>query len=77
MINKGAWGNLNRRNVPTNRRPIDSKWAFKKKIDDQFRANLVIQEYTQIKRVGFTENCQSVVNDIKLCAILLMWLINK
>ena len=33
MINKGVWRKPERRNVPTNRRLIDSKWLFQKKRD--------------------------------------------
>ena len=63
--------------MPPNRRLIDSKWVFKKKIYGRFRARIVARGYTQIPGVDFTENCSPVVTDVTLCAILLMWLINK
>ena len=63
--------------MPPNIRLIDKKWVFKRKIYVQFRARLVAQGYTQIPGLEFTKNCLSVVNDITLCFMLLVWLINK
>ena len=63
--------------MPPNRRLIDSKWVFKKKIYGQFRAHLVARGYTQFPRVEFNENHSSAVTDITLRVILIMWLINK
>ena len=63
--------------MPLNRNQIDSKWVFKKKRDGQLRSLLVARGYTQILGVEFTENYSSVVTDVLLYIILLMWLINK
>ena len=60
-----------------NRHLIDPKWVFNKKRNGQYRAHLVSWGYTQIKGVYLTKNYSPVINDITLCAILLMWLINK
>ena len=62
--------------MPPNRRLIDSKWVFEKKSDGKFRARLV-RGHTQITGVDFTYNYSLVVTDVKICVILLIWLINK
>ena len=64
-------------NMPPNRRLIDSKWVFKKKIDGILRARLVTRGYTQIPGVDFKEKYSPVVMDVTLRAIIFMWLINK
>ena len=40
--------------MPPNRRLVDSKWVFKKKIDGGFRARLVAWGHNQIPGVDFT-----------------------
>ena len=77
MINKGVRRKPKRRNIPPNRCLIDSKWVFKKKRNGRLRARLVERGYTQIPGVDFTYKYSPVVNDAKLHAILLMWLINN
>ena len=72
MIKKGVWRKSKRRNMPPNRRIIDSKWVFKKKIYAQFRARLVARGYTHIMGVDFTENYSPVVNDLTLFFIILL-----
>ena len=53
-----------RKNMPPNRRLIDSKWVFKNKRDGRFRARLVAQGYTQIPGVESNKFMQNQVNDI-------------
>ena len=77
MINRGAWRKSKIRNMPPNRRLIGSKWVFKKKIDDLFKARIVGRGYTQVPGIYFTNNYSPVVTDVTLRFILLMWLINK
>ena len=66
-----------RRNMPPNKRIIESKWVFKNKRDSQFRARLFVRGYTQTPGVDFTNNYSPVVTDVTLCVILLMWLLNQ
>ena len=47
------------------------------KRDGRFRERLVARGYTQIPGVDFTENYSTVVTEVTLSIILLMWLINK
>ena len=56
MIYKGLWQKPKIRNMPPNRRLIDSKWVFKKKIDVRLRESPVTREYTQIAVVDFNGN---------------------
>ena len=77
MINMGVQRKSKRRNIPPNRRLIDSWWLFKKKIDGRFRARLVGCGYTQVPGIDFTENYSPVVTDVTLHIMLLMWLIKK
>ena len=53
-----------KKNMPQNRRLIDSKWVFRNKRDGRFRARLVAQEYTQIPGVESNKFMQNQVNDI-------------
>ena len=64
-------------NVPPNKCIVESKWVFKKKRGIQLRARLVITGYTKIPGEDFTNKYSPVVTDVKLCVILLMWLLNK
>ena len=77
MIKKGVWRKSKRRNMPPNRRLIDSKWVFKKKKDGRFRARIVARGYTQIPGLDFTENYSPLVTDVTLSIIILTWMINK
>ena len=63
--------------MPPNRCLIESKWAFKKKGDGQLRARIDTQRYTQIPGVDFTENYSTVVTDVTLHVILILWLIKN
>ena len=63
--------------MPPNRRLIDSKWVFNRKIYVQFRAFIVGWGYTQDPGIYFTEKYSPVVTDVTLRVILIMWLINK
>ena len=58
-----------RRNMPPNRRLIESKFVFKKKKDSQIRAHLISQGYTQIPGVDLTKSYSPVVTDVTLHAI--------
>ena len=77
LKNKEVWLKSKRRNMPPKRRIIDSKWVFKKKIDDWFRKCLVAQSYTQFTTVYFTNNYSLVVTYITLFVTVLMWFINR
>ena len=77
MINRGVYRKPKRRNRPPNRRLIDSKWVFRKKGDDQFRAFLVRWKYPQVPGIYFTKNYPPAVTDVTLRVILIMWLIKK
>ena len=77
MLNKGVRRKSERRNTPPNKRLIESKLVFKKKRDGQFRLNIVVLGYTQISGVDFNKNYSSVVNDVTLRIILIIWLVNK
>ena len=63
--------------MPPNRHLIDSKWAFKEKLDGQLRASLVAWGYTKILGVDFTKNYSPVVPNVTLRVILLMWLVKN
>ena len=64
------------RNILPNRRLIDSKWVFKKKIDGWFRSRLVAQGYNQIQGLNFTINYSPAVTDARL-RITLTYVVNK
>ena len=66
-----------KKNMPPNRRLIDSKLVFMKKIYGQLWPRLVAWGYPQIPGINFTKNYSPVVTDFILRVILLMWLINK
>ena len=63
--------------MPRNKCIIESKWVFKEKRDIQFRERLVLQRYTQIPGVDFTNNYSPESIDVTLCFILLMWLLKN
>ena len=45
--------------------------------DTQFKAYLLAWQYIKIPVDAFTKNYSSLVSDVTLCAILLMWLIKS
>ena len=78
LYNATNYGKKSRRSkITLNWNLIDSRWVFDKDRDGQYRACLVAQGYLQIPGVHFTNNLSSVVTDVTLNAIILMWLMNN
>jgi Reverse transcriptase (RNA-dependent DNA polymerase) len=63
---------VKRQDVPRSRRPIGSKWVFKKKRTGIYRSRLVSLGYSQIPGENFTENFTPVVNDVMFQIIIVM-----
>ena len=76
MIKRGVWRNMNRRDVPSGRRCIKSRWVFEIKRNGIFRPRLVACGYSQIPGVDFTESYAPVINDVTwriLIVAKMMW----
>ena len=48
---QGSMEKIQKGDMPPNIRLIDKKWVFKREIYGQFRARIVVREYTQIPGV--------------------------
>ena len=74
MNNRGVWRKIKRRDIPSGRKIIGSKWVFKEKKDGVFRARLVALGYNQVPGVDFTDNFSPVVSDetIKLLIVIML-----
>jgi len=48
MVKKGVWHQVKTSELPESRKPIGSKWVFKKKKSSVYRARLVAMGYNQI-----------------------------
>ena len=64
MIKRGVWRNCNRRDVPSGRRCIKSRWVFEIKRNGIFRPRLVACGYSQITGIDFTESYAPVINNV-------------
>jgi hypothetical protein len=64
MKKRGVWEIIRRREMPSDRRCVKSKWVFKIKRDGRYRARLVACGYSQIPGVDFEELYSPVINDM-------------
>ena len=64
MMKRGVWRQIKKKEVPSDRRTIGSKWGFKRKRDGRYRARLCGLGYTQVAGVNFYGNFAPVVNDV-------------
>ena len=74
MMNRKVWRHTNKKSVPSDRRLIGNKWAFKKKQNGVYRARLVALGYTQVPGVDHKDNFAPVVLEIMFRTILVMGL---
>jgi Reverse transcriptase (RNA-dependent DNA polymerase) len=75
MMKRNVWKNKNKKDIPQERKPMGSKWVFKKKKKGVYHARLVALGYSQVPGVDFTENYAPVINDIKMhTMIVLIWI---
>ena len=72
MIKRGVWRRIKKREVPSDRRTIGSKWVFKCKRDGRYRARLCGLGYTQIADIDFNANFAPVVNDVIFQLLLII-----
>ena len=77
MIRMKVWRRIKRRDIPSDRRVIGSKWVFKRKRDGRFRARLCGLGYTQIAGIDFTANHAPVVNDVSFRIMLVLKLMMR
>ena len=60
MIDREVWRKTERKKIPSDRRLIGNKWAFKIKRDGTYRARLVALGHNQIPGIDYTDNfCSS------------------
>ena len=75
MIKRRVWCKTSRNSMPANRHCVKSKWVFKIKRNDVFRARLVACGYSQIPGVDFSESYSPVVHDITFRLLILAMMI--
>ena len=64
MESRRVWKGIKRRDIPSDRRLIGSRWVFRVKRNGVFRARLVALGYSQIPGVDFTDNFALVINEV-------------
>jgi Reverse transcriptase (RNA-dependent DNA polymerase) len=72
MTTKQVWAKRSKHEVPSDRKPIGSKWVFKEKKDGTHRGRLVGLGYNQIPGVDYSENFAPVINDVTYRLLLLI-----
>ena len=77
MIERGVWRKTDRKQIPSNRRLIGNKWAFKIKRDGTYRARLVALGYSQIPEVDNRENFAPVAHDVSFRIALARLMVEK
>ena len=77
MIKRGVWRQIERKEVPSDRRTIGSKWVFKRKRDGRYRARLCGLGYTQVAGVDFNANFAPDVNDVTFRLLLVIKMMNN
>ena len=77
MIRRGVWRTMKRRDVPTNRRLVKSKWVFDVKRDGRFRARLVACGYTQIPGIDFQNSYAPTINDVTWRLLLILMITRR
>ena len=75
MIAKRVWRNMKRRDVPSDRRLIGSKWVFKRKRNGVFRARLCALGYSQIPGIDHQDNFAPVITDVTFRVLMVMALV--
>ena len=76
MIKYDVFEETNMADVPEGAKILTSAWAMKKKSDGTFRARVNGRGFEQIEGEHFREEERSVpvVNDITICAVMVLWL---
>ena len=77
MENRRVWKGIKRRDIPSDRRLIGSRWVFRVKRNGVFRARLVALGYSQIPGVDFTDNFAPVINEVTFRIMLVMMMVNR
>jgi len=77
MVKKAVWRQVKTSKLPESRKPIDSKWVFKKKKISVYHAKLVALCYNQIPGVDFFDNFAPDVNDTTFRCLLVLAITKK
>jgi Reverse transcriptase (RNA-dependent DNA polymerase) len=72
MLKRNVRKHINKKDIPQGRKPIRSKWVFKKQRNGVYCARLVALGYSQVPGVDFTENYAPVINDITMRTMLVI-----
>lgn len=74
---KGVWRKIKRSEMKPGANALGTKWVFKIKGDERYRARLVVQGYSQIPGVDFSESHSPVSNDATIRIFLVLALVNN
>ena len=77
MESRRVWKGIKKRDIPSDRRLIGSRWVFRVKRNGVFRARLVALGYSQIPGVDFTDNFAPIINEVTFRIMLVMMMVNK
>ena len=72
-----VWRKIKRRNIPSGRHCVKSKWVFDVKRTGLFKVRLVACGYSQIPGVDFTESYAPVINDVSWRILLIVKMLMK
>ena len=72
-----VWRTIKRRDIPSGRRCVKSKWVFDMKRSGAFKTRLVACGYSQIPGVDFTESYAPVINDVCWRILIVIMMVMK
>ena len=77
MKKRIVWFKMLKVKKPEGRTLVKSKWVFKIKRNETYRARLVACGYSQIPGVEFAENYSPVINDVTFRIMLVMMMMKN
>ena len=77
MKKRILWFKMLKVKKPEGRTLVKSKWVFKIKRNETYRARLVACGYSQIPGVDFAENYSPVINDVTFRIMLVMMMMKN
>lgn len=72
-----VWSVMKRRDIPSGRRCVKSKWVFDVKRSGLFKARLVACGYSQVPGVDFSESYSPVINDVCWRLLIVVMMVMK
>lgn len=76
MIKKKVWDPIEKKDLPSDKRPLTMKWVFKEKNSGRYRARLVVKGFLQVYGKDFDLSHSPVLSEVPFRILLLKYLHN-